>query len=213
MADTAVSNPASVVQPVKPEASLIPFDSGPALDYIEQDGQVLFTAEEVGRHLGYANPAISVNKLFRQNENELKHYSTCTRTVQVDGKLRETRAFTEEGVYILSMLARTNEAKRFRARVALLLRRVRREREERMIELARQAGFESARELLGPEIETAAFENGVSAVLGLTDGQLTIAKAVRRYREAGLSTKESARLLDVSPDQVRRTLKGLGVQL
>lgn len=194
-----------------PQTSLLPFDSGPALDYIEQDGQVLFTAEEVGRHLGYANPAISVNKLFRQNENELKHYSTCTKTVQVDGKLRETRAFTEEGVYILSMLARTNEAKRFRARVALLLRRVRREREERMIELARQAGFEAARELLGPETETAAFENGVSAVLGLTDGQLAIAKAVRRYHKAGLSTKESARLLGVSPDQVRRTLRGLEV--
>lgn len=213
MAETAVSNPASVVQPANPEASLIPFDSGPELDYIEQDGQVLFTAEEVGRHLGYANPAHAIHKIYRQNQAELKHYSTETKTVSVDGKLRETRAFTEEGVYILSMLARTNEAKRFRARVALLLRRVRREREERMIELARQAGFESARELLGPEIETAAFENGVSAVLGLTDGQLTIAKAVRRYREAGLSTKESARLLDVSPDQVRRTLKGLGVQL
>ena len=48
-----------------PQTSLLPFDSGPELDYIEQDGQVLFTAEEVGRHFGYANPAISVNKLFQ----------------------------------------------------------------------------------------------------------------------------------------------------
>lgn len=82
---------------------------------------------------------------------------------------------------------------------------------ENALELARQAGFEAARELLGPETETAAFENGVSAVLGLTDGQLAIAKAVRRYHKAGLSTKESARLLGVSPDQVRRTLRGLEV--
>lgn len=77
-----------------PQTSLLPFDSGPALDYIEQDGQVLFTAEEVGRHLGYANPAHAIHKIYRQNQAELKHYSTETKTVQVDGKLRETRAFT-----------------------------------------------------------------------------------------------------------------------
>lgn len=213
MAETAVSNPASVVQPVNPEASLIPFDSGPALDFVERGGEILFTAEEVGKHLGYADPARSISNLYNRNKSELKHYSSVIKLMNEDGFQRDTRVFSEEGVYILSMRANTNEAKRFRARVALLLRRVRREREERIIELARQAGFEAARELLGPEIETAAFENGISAVLGLTDGQLTIAKAVRRYREAGLSTKESARLLDVSPNQVRRTLKGLGVQL
>lgn len=192
-----------------PQTSLLPFDSGPELDYIEQDGQVLFTAEEVGRHLGYANPAISVNKLFRQNENELKHYSTCTRAVQVDGKLRETRAFTEEGVYILSMLARTNEAKRFRARVALLLRRVRREREERMIELARQAGFEAARELLGPEMESAAFENGVQAVLGLTRGQREILKDAVRLNVAGLTNREVARVIGCCLSNVQRALKAV----
>lgn len=209
MAETAVSNPASVVQPVNPEASLIPFDSGPALDYIEQNGQVLFTAEEVGRHLGYANPAHAIHKIYRQNQAELKHYSTETKTVSVDGKLRETRAFTEEGVYILSMLARTNEAKRFRARVALLLRRVRREREERMIELARQAGFESARELLGPEIETAAFENGVSSVLNLTAGQLAIVKEAKRYADIGLRNTEIAALLGCSRELVGRALRAV----
>lgn len=209
MAETAVSNPASVVQPVNPEASLIPFDSGPALDYIEQNGQVLFTAEEVGRHLGYANPAHAIHKIYRQNQAELKHYSTETKTVSVDGKLRETRAFTEEGVYILSMLARTNEAKRFRARVALLLRRVRREREERMIELARQAGFEAARELLGPETETAAFENGVSSVLNLTAGQLAIVKEAKRYADMGLRNTEIAALLGCSRELVGRALRAV----
>lgn len=211
MAETAVSSSASVVQPVNPETSLIPFDSGPALDFIERGDEILFTAEEIGKHLGYAEPAKSISNLYNRNKSELKHYSSVIKLVNEEGFQRDTRVFSEEGVYILSMRANTNEAKRFRARVALLLRRVRREREERMIELARQAGFEAARELLGPETETAAFENGVSAVLGLTDGQLAIAKAVRRYHKAGLSTKESARLLGVSPDQVRRTLRGLEV--
>ena len=115
-------------------------------------------------------------------------------------------------MYILSMRANTNEAKRFRARVALLLRRVRREREERMIELARQAGFEAARELLGPETERASFENGVQAVLSLPAKQFAVARDVKRYHEAGLSTKESAQLLSVSPEHVRRTLKGIGAR-
>lgn len=212
MAETAVSNPASVVQPVNPETSLIPFDSGPALDFIERGDEILFTAEEIGKHLGYAEPAKSISNLYNRNKSELKHYSSVIKLVNEEGFQRDTRVFSEEGVYILSMRANTNEAKRFRARVALLLRRVRREREERMIELARQAGFEAARELLGPETETAAFENGVQAVLSLPAKQFAVARDVKRYHEAGLSTKESAQLLGVSPEHVRRTLKGIGAR-
>lgn len=125
----------------KTVSDLAAFDKGKQLNFIEENGEILFTAEEVGRHLGYGNPAISINTLYQRNQNELKHYATCIKLMQVDGKLRETRAFSEEGVYILSILARTNEAKKFRARVALLLRRLRRERTAQALELARQAGY------------------------------------------------------------------------
>ena len=113
------------------------FDNGAELNYLVNDGEILFTAEEVGRHLGYGNPTEAVNRLFQRNHNELKLYTTSVKLTAVDGKLRESRVFTEEGVYILSMLARTNEAKKFRARVALLLRRLRQEAIRREVEHTR----------------------------------------------------------------------------
>lgn len=77
-------------------STLATFGNGSELDYIEQDGQILFTAEEIGKHLGYANPAHAIHKLYRKNQNELKHYSTETKTVSIDEKQYVTRAFTEK---------------------------------------------------------------------------------------------------------------------
>lgn len=42
-----------------------------------------------------------------------------------DGQYREARCFTEEGVYILSILAQTPNAREFRSRVAAMLRELR----------------------------------------------------------------------------------------
>ncbi len=196
-----------------PTSSLTVFDDGTRLDYLEQDGEILLTAEEIGRHLGYGDPAHAIHRIYRKNKNELKHYSTKTKMVSVDGKLRETRAFTEEGVYILTMLARTNQAKKFRAQVALLLRRKRREETERLTALAREAGFEAARELLGPETITATWKagrkDGIEAVFSLTPFQQEIARDVRRYRDMGLTQKEIARLIGCCKDTVGATLRKL----
>lgn len=123
-------------------SNLVVFDKGKQLNFIEQNNEILFTAEEVGIHLGYNNPSEAIHKLYLRNQNELKLYTTSVKLTAVDGKLRETRAFSEEGVYILSMLARTNVAKKFRARVALLLRRIRQERVEHMTRLAHEAGYQ-----------------------------------------------------------------------
>lgn len=195
------------------DTSLEPFNNGTPLDYIEQDGQILFTADEIGQHLGYANPSHAINKLFRQNQAELKHYSVETKTVATDGKQYVTRAFSEEGVYILSMLARTNEAKRFRARVALLLRRVRREREERMMELARESGYKLGVENGAADGYSIGRQEGVDAVLGLTPMQYGVALKAMRYNAMGLSYPEIAKLIGASKDTIGRALRKLGVSL
>lgn len=200
--------------------TLSTFGNGTELNYIEENGQILFTAEEIGKHLGYTNPAHAVHKLFRKNQNELKHYSVETKTVSTDKKQYVTRAFTEEGVYILSMLARTNEAKRFRARVALLLRRIRKQREEHLIELARTAGFEAARKEFEPKIDNqwldgreTGFEEGraegLQAVLSLSKKQNSIIAKALQYRKQGLSGKEIGCLLGCSSSTVLRALKKL----
>jgi prophage antirepressor-like protein len=161
--------------------------SGKELAYVEKDGQILFSAEEVGKQLGYGNPAEAINRLFMRNQSELKHYSVPVKLTATDGKAYETRAFSEEGVYILSMLARTNQAKAFRARVALLLRRVRQEREARVAMAARR------------EV--------VQLVSALSPAQRTTMKKAVAYRAKGLTHVDIGKLLDCSHDTVRKTLR------
>lgn len=188
-------------------SDLAVFDKGKQLQFIEENGEILFTAEEVGRHLGYGNPAHSISNLYQRNQSELKHYATIIKLMTVDGKLRETRAFSEEGVYILSMLARTNEAKKFRARVALLLRRLRRERAAQALELARQAGYaqglDEARAL--PAARKLRAE-AAEAVLTLHPKRLDTLKKALRYARLGLSSRDIAKLLDANHRQVGHLL-------
>lgn len=194
-------------------SNLTAFDKGKQLNFIEEKGEILFTAEEVGRHLGYANPSESVSNLYQRNQKELKHYATIIKLMMVDGKLRETRAFSEEGVYILSMLARTNEAKKFRARVALLLRRLRRERSEQALELARESGYQQgmkeARALPAAKAESqAAYLKGMKEGKKLAerrDGLRLILRA-KGYLEKGLTKADTARCLGISRQYLQKLL-------
>lgn len=194
-------------------SDLAVFDKGKQLNFIEQNGEFLFAAEEVGRHLGYGNPADSVNLLFRKNQTELKHYAVAIKTIATDGKAYETRAFSEEGVYILSMLARTNEAKKFRARVALLLRRLRRERNEQALELARESGYQQglkeARALPAAKAESqAAYLEGMKEGKKLAerrDGLRLILRA-KGYLEKGLTKADTARCLGISRQYLQKLL-------
>lgn len=155
--------------------------------YIERDGEPWFTAEEIGRNLGYANPRDDVNRLYQKNKTELTLYSTTAKTAAVDGKSREMRVFSEEGTYLLTMLARTPKAKEFRSRVARLLRDMRQHR----LELARQAG----------QVEA------LDALTQLTEGQYSILPQALKYKEMGLNPVEISKLLGCSKDMVRRALR------
>lgn len=194
-------------------SDLAVFDKGKQLNFIEENGEILFTAEEVGRHLGYGNPTHSISNLYQRNQSELKHYATIIKLVTVDGKLRETRAFSEEGVYILSMLARTNEAKKFRARVALLLRRLRRERTAQALELARQAGYQQgldeALALPAAQAERqAAYLSGMKEGKRLAEGRdgLRLLLRAKGYLDKGLTKADTARCLGVSRQYLRKLL-------
>jgi prophage antirepressor-like protein len=165
-------------------SALAVFDTGTELNYIEKEREILFPAEEIGKHLGYSNPGESISNLFNRNQNELKLYSRIINLMS-GNNYSQIRVFTEEGVYILSMLARTNEAKKFRARVALLLRRVRQETMRRQIEDARR--------------------DAAGLALALTPLAAQRMKAVLRYRERGFSQREIAAVTGIP----RRTIRGL----
>ncbi|MDR1359469.1 MAG: Bro-N domain-containing protein [Deltaproteobacteria bacterium] len=165
--------------------ALVVFDNDVDLNYVEKNGEILFTAEEIGKHLGYSNPGEAVGRLFRRNRNELKLYAVPVKLTGTDGKQYETRLFAEEGAYLLSMLARTSEAKKFRARVALLLRRLRQEALRRELEQVRH--------------------DAAARALALTPSVRLQIQKILAYQRRGFSWREICKVMDLH----NRTLGGL----
>ncbi len=171
------------------------------VNYIERDGELWFTFNDIAKGLGYSNPK-KIYELYNRHRDELEEFSMTVSLAGVvpssgtgavpklgttDGKSYNTRIFSEEGLYLICMFARTEKAKEFRRRVAKFLRWYRR----RQLELAIEVGKKEARE----------------ALASMSKFQREIQDKVLKYRQMGLKIKEIAKLLDVSTDTVSRTCK------
>ena len=190
-------------------SQLAPIINADDLKYVEHEGRIFFSSEEIGRQLGYRQPLKSINVLWNRNQKELKGYATGIKLMSVDGCLRETRCFTEEGVYIISMLANTPRAAEFRARLAALLREVR----ENKLALAREAGYVQGKDeaLSLPMMEA---ERKKGYLEGLKEGQkiakrndrLLALEKMARYVAKGLTYAETGRLLGSSGSAVAKRI-------
>ena len=186
-------------------SQLTPIINDNDLKFIESNGNILFSTEEIGRQLGYRNPSKSVNMLYSRNQTELAGYAVGIKLMSTDGKYYEVRHFTEEGVYILSMLANTPRAAVFRAQLARLLRELR----ERRVEAAREAGYAQGRDeaLALPVMEA---ERKAAYLKGMAEGKrlqikrdgLNLLARVLDYRAKGLTQGETARILGISKQRV-----------
>lgn len=94
--------------------------------YESAGGEMYMTSEQLGRCLGYSEPQIAINKLASRN-NYLKNseFSLLTKLVSTDGKRYDTRLFTEDGIYEVTMLAKTDKAREFRCWVRNLIKSLR----------------------------------------------------------------------------------------
>lgn len=191
-------------------SQLTPIINADGLKYVEHEGQVFFSSEEIGRQLGYRQPLKSINVLWNRNQKELKGYATGIKLMSVDGCLRETRCFSEEGVYILSMLANTPRAREFRAKLARLLREIR----ERRMDLAREAGYlqglDAGRAATLPEVKAAeeeARQKTARQFWRLGPARKRRLRAAVRYRKMGLGVHAIAKLLDVNNREISNLLK------
>lgn len=200
-------------------SQLTPIINENGLKFFEYEGQILFSSEEVGRQLGYKNPSKSINILFNRNQKELKGYAAGIKVMATDGKYYEARHFTEEGVYILSMLADTPLAREFRAKLARLLREIR----ERRVALARQSGYLQGKDeaLSLPAVQA---ERKAGFLAGLKEGRayrrkrdgLALLTQALKYRAKGLNQNEVARLLGIRKQRVSDLMaraRQLGVTL
>jgi len=91
-----------------------------------QNDEVLMTGQQLGTILGYSDPGKSIRKLAERNEYlKNSEFSGSVRMTSPSG-MQETRVFTEDGIYEVTMLARTETAKEFRSWVRQILKGLRR---------------------------------------------------------------------------------------
>lgn len=190
-------------------SQITPISNENGLKYVEREGQIFFSSEEIGRQLGYAKPSKSINTIFNRNQKELQGYATGIKLMQVDGCLREVRCFTEEGVYILSMLANTPQAREFRGKLARLLREIRERRLDFARESAYRQGYDEGRASALPDAldaEKKARKEAAETMLALCPQRRETLKKALRYARMGLSCREITKLLDGNQRQIGHLL-------
>jgi len=95
-------------------------------DFWSNDSKDVFmTSEQLGMVLGYSFPREGINKIVLRNEY-LKNdeFSTEVKMDSPSGR-QITRVFTEDGIYEVAFLAKTEKAKEFRSWVRKILKGLR----------------------------------------------------------------------------------------
>jgi len=80
----------------------------------DRNGQPWLRVNQIGLALGYKNPELSTNKLYRANAAEFTDNMTALVKLPTSGGEQETRIFSLRGAHLLGMFARTPVAAEFR---------------------------------------------------------------------------------------------------
>ncbi len=98
-------------------------------DIYSNEKEMFMTSTQLGQCLGYENPRISIGNIVNRNEYlKDEEFSSVIKMI-TGGQIvstQETRVFTEDGIYEVTMLAKTEKAKEFRAFIRKLLKSLRR---------------------------------------------------------------------------------------
>ena len=87
----------------------------------EYSGSFWFTSEAVGKSLEFEDPKGNADKIFQRHKDELDEFSMLW-PMETEKGIRETRIFSEEGVYMITFFSQSPKAKEFRKWVAKLLK-------------------------------------------------------------------------------------------
>lgn len=90
--------------------------------YTNEKQTPCMTSEQLGSALGYADPKKAISNLVNRNEYLSNNEFSGTLNMRTPGGLQETRVFTEDGIYEVTMLAKTEKAKSFRSWVRKILK-------------------------------------------------------------------------------------------
>lgn len=93
-------------------------------DFYGKDDKVYMTINQLAECLGYSSKSGVENIINRNKYLKTTDFSS-THKLWVDGKQRATRVFTEDGIYEVAFLAKTQNAKEFRSWVRKILKSLR----------------------------------------------------------------------------------------
>ena len=94
--------------------------------YEDEGGEMYMTSEQLGECLGYANGRKSISKLIERNDYlSSPEFSGVVKLTTPRGGTQSTRLFTEDGIYEVTMLAKTDKAREFRCWVRNLIKSLR----------------------------------------------------------------------------------------
>jgi len=94
--------------------------------YQNENGDVFMTTEQLGAALEYSQPKSAISKLIERNEYLTDvEFSGVTKLTTPTGGTQETRIFSEDGIYEVTMLSKQQKAKEFRAFVRKTLKALR----------------------------------------------------------------------------------------
>lgn len=94
-------------------------------DIYSKDNEVYMTSTQLGEALGYKNPRQSISNLVNRFAYlKEKEFSGVTKMMTPSGE-QEIRIFTEDGIYEVTMLSRTETGKKFRKVVRGIIKSLR----------------------------------------------------------------------------------------
>ena len=102
------------------EKALVKFGIDPN-QVIHSNGHYWMTAEQIGRALGYNQPAQSVSNLYNRNKEELTPYCSFI-NLMTEAGMRKTLTFNADGQWLISIMAKTAKAAKLRKFVIAMLK-------------------------------------------------------------------------------------------
>lgn len=180
------------------------FGDVPCDFYRNENGETFMTSVQLGLALEYSDPRKGIDNLISRNGYlGSDEFSVTLKLRATDGKQYDTRVFTEDGIYEVTMLSGTIKAQEFRRFIRGVLKQIRQtgsyDREDRSRDLMVINLIKFQQELEGMEKE-------------LLESEINTAKARKVYRDWIDHTNKIKATISLMKNNIRLTAREISIR-